>query len=73
MFLLGNRLDLERISSELDQAKESYVVLSEETRWIEKQTRERCDEETRQKIEEVKKMPFWSNTAAKDLRMRASL
>ena len=55
MFLLRNRLDLERISSELDQAKESYVVLSEETRWIEKQTRERCDEETRQKIEEVKK------------------
>ena len=51
--MFWGRHELDNMLSELDQAKESYVILSEETRWIEKQTRERCDEETKRKIEEV--------------------
>lgn len=41
------------MTTELNQAKESYVVLSEESRWIEKQTREHCEEEANERLKEV--------------------
>ena len=53
-FLSSCRLDLKAVSTELGQVKESYVVLSEESRWIEKQTRERCEEEASERMKEVR-------------------
>ena len=52
--ILPSRHDLEAVTTELDQVKESYVVLSEESRWIEKQTRERCEEEASERMKEVR-------------------
>ena len=48
------RDELEALTTELNRVKESYVVLSEESRWIEKRTEERCEEEANEKIKEVK-------------------
>lgn len=41
------------VTTELNEVKESYVALSEESRWIEKQTRERCEEEAKEKMKEA--------------------
>lgn len=41
------------MTTELNEVKESYVTLSEESRWIEKQTRERCEEEAKEKMKEA--------------------
>lgn len=49
-----SRRELEIVTADLHQAKESYVVLSEESRWIEKQTRERCEEEANQRMKDVR-------------------
>lgn len=51
--LITCRHEVEVVTTELNEVKESYVALSEESRWIEKQTRERCEEEAREKMKEA--------------------
>ncbi|XP_028402524.1 centrosomal protein of 152 kDa-like [Dendronephthya gigantea] len=48
------RHELQTKTTALDEVKESYVALSEESRWIETQTRERCEKETSEKMKEEK-------------------